>query len=448
MKKLSIEKICTYSNGNLLINKKEIEITNIVIDSREATDKSLFIPIIGENHDGHKFLENAYENGCRSFLIDENHKFEKDDINLIEVKDTKIAFGNIAGNYKEELNPKTIAVTGSVGKTSTKDMIYGVLKEKYNTKKTIGNLNNDIGVPKTLLNLEKETEVSIVEMGMDKKGEISYLTNLVKPNIGVITNIGMSHIEHFENQEGIFNAKMELIEPFKENNILIINGDDKFLKTLKQEQVKYQIITCGFEKDNDIYCEEYNVTSDEATFTCVYNNEQHKYKIPSPAKHNILNAMFAIAIANIYELTEEQIRQGLLNFELSSNRLDIIKTDNYTLINDTYNASYDSMMSALEVLNNFDTRKVAILGDIFELGSYSEAIHRKIGKNLKCDLLITIGNAAKYIYEEAKDSVESYYFLTKDEFYDKISANLRKGDTILLKASRGMEFDKIVEKLK
>ena len=447
METLSFEKIHSYLTGNLISNNNKNDILEIVIDSREATDKSLFIPIIGENHDGHKFLESAYENGCRSFLIDKNHKFDKNDINLIEVKDTKLAYGEIAKNYKRELNIPCIAITGSVGKTSTKDMIYGVLSEKYNTSKTIGNLNNDIGVPKTILKLNKSHEISIIEMGMDKKGEISYLTNLVKPNIGVITNIGMSHIEHFENQEGIFNAKMELTEPFNENNILIVNGDDKFLKQLKNKNKKYKIITCGFEKENDIYCEDYEVTSNGATFTCIYNGEKHKYTIPSPAKHNILNAMFAIAIGNIYNLTENQITKGLQNFKLSSNRLDIFKTKDYTIINDTYNASYDSMMSALEVLNNFNTRKVAILGDIFELGSYSEEIHRKIGKNIKCDLLITIGNNSKYIYEEAKEKIESYHHSTKEEFYQNMNI-LEKEDTILVKASRGMELEQVVEKLK
>lgn len=448
MEKISIGKLIEYTNGNLLKGNKDEFITNIVIDSREVNEKSLFVPIIGARFDGHDFMESCYDNGCRNFICDKNHTFLKEDINLIVVDDTTKAFGDIASGYKENLDIPTIAITGSVGKTSTKDMIYAVLSEKFNTLKTIGNLNNEIGVPKTLLRLDSSIDNAVVEMGMDRKGQISYLTKLVKPNIGVITNIGMSHIEHFDNQDGIFSAKMEITDSFSSDNILIVNGDDKYLKTLKENELNYKLITCGFEKDNDIYCEKYNIDGINANFTCVYNDKKYDFVIPSPAKHNILNAMFAIAIANIYDFTEEEIRKGLLNFELSSNRLDIFKTDKYRIINDTYNASFDSMMSALDVLNNFEGRKVAILGDIFELGSYSEEIHRKIGKVLNCDLLITIGQEAKYIYEEAKDRIESLYFLTKEDFYDKISAILLEGDTILVKASRGMELEKVVNFLK
>lgn len=449
MEKLSIEKICKFTNGTLKYGKKETVFENIVIDSREASKNSLFIPIIGEKFDGHTFMESAYNLGCRNFICNENHDFQKEDINLISVKDTTKAFGLIAKGYKTDLNIPTIAVTGSVGKTSTKDIISSVLSKKFNTLKTIGNLNNEIGVPKTLLKLDSSHEVAVIEMGMDKKGEIDYLTNLVNPDIAVITNIGMSHIMNFPNgQEGIFKAKMEIVNGLKENGLLIINGDDKYLKTLKNKKHDYRLLTYGFDKDNDIYCTSYKIGDNSSNFTCVYKEKEYNFSISSVAKHNIGNALIAILIGFEFGLGITKIQEGLTNLELTQNRLDTIKTDKYIIIDDTYNASYDSVMSALEVLNNYKQRKVAILGDIFELGSYSEEIHRKIGKNINCDVLIAIGEEAKYIYEEAiNKGVQSYYFKEKEEFYNNIKDILSKDDVILIKASNGMRFNEIVVKL-
>lgn len=449
MKTLSILDICKYTRGKLIKGKADSSITKIVIDSREATLDTLFIPIIGERFDGHSFMKNAYDNGCRNFLIDKNHTFSKEGINLVEVEDTKVAFGDISKGYKNQFNIPFIAITGSVGKTSTKDIIYSVLKEKYNTLKTIGNLNNNIGLPKTLLGLDSETEIAILEMGMDKKGEIDYLSRLVNPDVAVITNIGLSHIMNFKNQKEIFKAKLEIINGLKSSGLLIVNGDDKYLCTLKDIKHNYYLITCGFNKENDIYCKDYFIDKDYITFTCVYKNKEYKFKINSVAKHNVLNALFAIVIGFKYNLTKEEIAKGLLNIEFSANRLNIFNTNKYTIIDDTYNASYDSVISALDVLNNFKGRKVAILGDILELGSHSKEIHQTIGKNIKCDILIAIGNYSKYIKDEAlKRGIECYYFLKKEEFYDKIFAILRDKDVILVKASHGMELDKVVNYLK
>lgn len=450
MEKLSLEKVCEFTVGTLKYGKKENSIEHIVIDSREVTSHSLFIPIIGEKFDGHDFMESAYSLGCRNFLCDKNHEFKKDNISLVVVDDTTKAFGLIAKGYKTSLNIPSIAITGSVGKTSTKDIISSVLGQKYKTLKTIGNLNNEIGVPKTLLNLDLSYKIAIIEIGMDKKGELDYLTNLVNPDIAVITNIGMSHIMNFSNgQEGIFEAKMEIVNGLKENGTLIVNGDDEYLKTLKSKNHNYKLLTYGFEDNNDIYYKNYEIKDTVSEFTCVYKKKEYNFSISSTAKHNIGNALVAILIGFQFGLTVPEIEKGLMNLELTQNRLDIIKTDKYTIIDDTYNSSYDSVMSALSVLNNHKERKVAILGDIFELGSYSENIHRKIGKNINCDVLITIGEKAKYIYEEAqKRSIETYHFLTKEEFYKEFKNILSKEDVILVKASNGMKFNEIVEKLK
>ena len=448
MEKLNINEIKNFTNGELLLNNNNFDIEDIVIDSKIASSKSLFVPIIGKVHDGHKFMEGAYQNGCRNFVCDSNHEFNKKDINLVEVSDTTIAFGKIAKGYKEKFSIPLIGITGSVGKTSTKDIINSVLSSKYNVVKTQGNLNNEIGIPKTLLNLNSETEVGIIEMGMDKKGEIDYLTHLVNPDIAVITNIGMSHIANFEKQEGIFEAKMEIVNGFKDEGTLIVNGDDKFLKTLKQKKHDYDLITYGFNDDNDIYCNKYEFIDDKIKFSCIYQNKEYEFILDSVAKHNIEGALASIIIGFKMNLEAKDIEKGLSNIDFSSNRLNIIR-GKYNIIDDCYNACYDSVVSALAVLNNFNTRKVAILGDIFELGKYSDEVHKKIGNVVDCDVLIAIGDNAKYIKEEAdKRNINAYYFKTKEEFLKEADSILIEGDTVLIKASNGMKFSEIVEALK
>lgn len=436
----------------MILGDSNTFIEKIIIDSRLSRSNTLFIPIIGEKYDGHIFMEEAYAKGCRNFLCDKNHSFLKKDINLIVVDDTTEALCNIAKGYKNRFNIPFIAVTGSVGKTSTKDIISSVLSTEYDVLKTQGNLNNNIGLSKTLLNLDNLNDIAVLELGMDKSLEIAYLSNMINPNIAVITNIGMSHIMNFKDgQAGIYKAKMEIVDGLKDNGLLIVNGDDKFLGKLESNN-SYKVIKCGFSSNNDIYCKSYNIDKYGTSFICVYKNKEYEFSLNTIAKHNILNAMFGVVIGLEYDIDYEQIKKGLLSCKFSNNRLDISVTDKYIIINDTYNACYESVISAFDVLNNFEGRKVAILGDILELGDYSKEIHQKIGKNIDCDLLITIGNYSKYIGEGAVsnnfDLSKWYHFLRKEDFYDKVNELLFKGDIVLAKASRAMKFDEIVEFLK
>ena len=436
----------------MILGDSNTFIEKIIIDSRLSRSNTLFIPIIGEKYDGHIFMEEAYAKGCRNFLCDKNHSFLKKDINLIVVDDTTEALCNIAKGYKNRFNIPFIAVTGSVGKTSTKDIISSVLSTEYDVLKTQGNLNNNIGLSKTLLNLDNLNDIAVLELGMDKSLEIAYLSNMINPNIAVITNIGMSHIMNFKDgQAGIYKAKMEIVDGLKDNGLLIVNGDDKFLGKLESNN-SYKVIKCGFSSNNDIYCKSYNIDKYGTSFICVYENKEYEFSLNTIAKHNILNAMFGVVIGLEYDIDYEQIKKGLLSCKFSNNRLDISVTDKYIIINDTYNACYESVISAFDVLNNFEGRKVAILGDILELGDYSKEIHQKIGKNIDCDLLITIGNYSKYIGEGAVsnnfDLSKWYHFLRKEDFYDKVNELLFKGDIVLAKASRAMKFDEIVEFLK
>lgn len=450
MEKLFIEELVSATNGKLELSNNNSFISSISIDSREKLDNSLFIAIIGERLDGHCFLEDAYQNGYRTFIIDNDHTFFKDDINLIKVENTTKALGYISKYYKEKYNITSIGVTGSVGKTSTKDIIYSVLKEKYNTLKNEGNLNNEIGLPKTLFNLNDTYEVAVLEMGMSFKDEIKHLADITRPNIAVISNVGMSHIENFDNQDGIFNAKMEIASYFKEDNILIVNGDDSYLSKLKKENLSYKLITYGFDDDNDIVCTSYKIMNDKINFVAKYNGEEFNCLIPTVAKHNIYNSMAAIVIGKLLNIETSKIIEGLNNFQITKGRLTVINKKDITIIDDSYNASYDSMVSALNVLKLYNNRKIAILGDILETGDYEEEIHRNVGKHIlnNCDILITVGKSSLYIKDEAikqgflEENIYSYD--NSDLLINEIDNLIKQEDTILLKASHGINLNKVV----
>lgn len=452
MLKLSLDEIVKATKGKLLLNNNK-DVEYISTSSKDIKENTLFIPIKGEKYDGHDFLNDAYNNGCRIFLIDKSHEFYKKDISLIEVNDTLLALGSLARFYLDKFDIDVIGVTGSVGKTSTRDIIYSVLNEKYKTLKNELNYNNEIGIPKTLFNLDYSYEKAVIEMGLDRKGDISYFKTIAPLKHAVISNIGLSHIANFENQEGIFHAKMEIAEHFNKENTLIVNGDDKFLKTLKDRKLPYNLLTYGFDEDNTIYCVSYEIVNDKINFKVNFKNKVYDYTIPSIAKHNIYNAMAAILIGNLYNLTYEEIKKGLESVSFTEGRLTIINKKDITIINDCYNASLDSIISALNVLSTFKTRKVAILGDVLETGSYEEEIHKNIGKSIigNTDILILVGNSIKYTYDEViknnfnKDNI--YVFNTYEDVIKNIDNIIKKGDTILLKASHGIKLSNVVEYL-
>ena len=300
MGNFKLSEIIEYTKGILVSENENDIITNISSDSRIVDEHSLFVPLIGEKFDGHDFMKEVYEKGCRNFLCDENHDI-KLDANIIKVKDTAVALGGVAKCYRDKFTIPFIGITGSVGKTSTKDILYSVLRVKYNTVKNKENYNNNIGVPQTLLTVTKDTEIAVIEMGMDKKGELDYLTNIVRPNIAVITNIGQSHIMNFsDGQEGIFKAKMEITNSLTNDDLLIVNGDDKYLSTLKGNYDRSALLTYGFNDNNDIYVKEYSTGEKESTFTCVYKEKEYNFKLANIAKHNIGNALIAILIGFNY----------------------------------------------------------------------------------------------------------------------------------------------------
>ena len=455
MEALSVKDLLQATNGNLVSGNELDEINNISIDSRKAKLGDVFIAIIGENLDGHKFMQSALDNGCKTFIKNRSNsiKFESSDINLIEVDDTTIALGDIAKYYKEKFVIPYIGVTGSVGKTTTKDMIYAAISNNFDTLKNEGNFNNHIGVPLTLFNLNKKHECAIIEMGMSNFNEIEYLANIVNPKIGVISNIGLSHIENLGSQDGILKAKLEITTNFDENNILIVNGDDEYLSKVCKEDCNYNLKTFGFNSNNDVYCTEYIMSEDSINFKCIIGGKEEAIFIPTVGKHNIYNAMAAILVGLTLGMELEDIKLGLRGFTASKMRLDIFKKNDLTIINDAYNASPDSMKAALDILGRYEKRRVAILGDMFEMGEHSEYGHRLVGESSinNVDILITIGDMSKFIGDEAKklglDNNNIHHFENKELAIESLNNLINKDDVVLVKASRGMKLEQIVEYL-
>lgn len=457
---LKIKDIIKCTNGILVTGNEEQECENFSRDTRVIKKGDTFVAIKGESFDGNIFWQEAFDNGADTVIMDKI-EIKKEDIekyknkNIIQVEDTKEALVRIATEkrnlYKDLI---VVGVTGSVGKTSTKDIIANVISQKYKTLKTQGNMNNDIGLPFTILNL-RDHEAAVIEMGMNHLGEIRKLTKIAKPTLSVITNIGTSHIGNLGSRENILKAKLEILEGMDIPN-LVINNDNDLLHIWAQKS-NIEVHTFGIENNSE--CNAINIKKEENSteFDAKYNDEEIALKVPVGGDVFILNSLCATLVGKLVGLSNEQIQKGILSFELTKKRMEIIKiANNITLINDSYNASFDSMKAGIEYLANTNSkRKIAILGDMFELGEFSEELHRKVGAEVarnEIDLLFVIGENSKYIAEEAENKgmkkENIFHFTDKKELLEKIKNTMEKDDSILFKASNGMKLFDIVEKLK
>ena len=449
MQILSINDIAKATGGKIICGSDKGVIHAITTDSRQADKDVLFIPLKGERADGHDYIPSALDKGAVSI----SEREIDSDKTVIKVADTRLALGDIARYYKAKYVVPTVSITGSVGKTTTKDLVYAVIAEKYKTHKTPNNFNNDIGVPLTVFGIEKEHEAAVIEMGMNHFGEISYLAGIVKPDVAIITNIGMSHIENLGSQEGIFKAKMEITENFTEANTLIVNGDDKFLGNISD--TPYKLVKFGMSDTNDVYAKDIeNKGLSGMDFTVVHPDGEFRCSLKQPGEHNIYNALAAVCAGLNMGLAECEIARGIENCVYTSSRLEISEHNEMEIINDCYNSSPDSVRAALRVMaNTLKSRKVAVLGDILEMGEYAKDAHFDLGKTVKdmgIDFLITAGSNAKYIADGAKslgmENVVSY--ATTDELVSDINNLVKPDDCILVKASHGMEFYKVTEAIK
>lgn len=450
MQILSVSDIIKATDGTLISGAPNSEINSITTDSRKTAEGVLFIPLKGEKADGHDFIASALGNGAVT-LTERDEAYV--DRTVIKVKDTRKALGDIARFYKMKYPVKSVAITGSVGKTTTKDLVYSVIAQKFSTHKTPNNFNNDIGVPLTVFGIEKEHEAAVIEMGMNHFGEISYLADIARPDNAIITNIGMSHIENLGSQEGIFRAKMEMTELFTEKNTLFVNGDDKFLKNICD--TPYKVVRFGMADTNDVYAKDIVNNGLMGTeFTVVYPEGEFRCEVRQPGEHNIYNALAAVCAGLNLGLSETEIAAGLCECVYTASRLEITGHKGMEIINDCYNSSPDSVRAALKVMQDtLKQRRVAVLGDILEMGEYAKDAHFELGKSVKelgVDLLVTAGENAGYIAEGAKEAglnaVVSY--ATTDELKEHIAEIVTSGDCILIKASHGMEFYKIADEIK
>lgn len=455
MKEIKVSDIVKATGGKLVCGDENTVINDITTDSRLAASGMLFVPLVGERFDAHDFIAQTIEKGVSAVIthksVDKNEKTA-----IISVDNTQSALQAIAKYYKSLFNIPTVGLTGSVGKTTTKDMIASVLGMKYNTLKTQGNFNNEIGLPLTVFKLCDEHEAAVLEMGMSGFGEIHRLAKIAQHDTAVITNIGMSHIEKLGSQEGIFKAKLEIIDFFDKNNTLIVNGDDKFLSTVK-DKTECNVVMFGIEnKSCDITA--YDVEelgADGVCFKTDISEKQYKIHIKQAGVHNVYNALAAICVGIRYGVAMDKIVAGLENFELTAMRMSIEKYGNITVINDCYNASPASMEAALKVLSGMNCkRKVAVLGDMLEMGTFAPDAHRNIGifaAKSKADIVVTVGENAKYIADGAISAGMSRQtvisFEKTDDAADKINDIVTDADAVLIKASRGMHFENIVSQI-
>lgn len=449
------------TKATLVIGNEETICETFSKDTREITKGSVYVGIKGENIDGSLLYEEALKKGASVCLLEtvsipEEIKEKYADRAILLVEDSIKALQEIA-TYKRELyDIPVIAVTGSVGKTSTKDMVASVVGQKYNVLKTMGNYNNHIGVPLTILRLKEENAL-VVEMGMNAIGEIEVLSKIAKPTIAIITNVGTAHIGKLGSRENILKAKLEITAGLQEQGILVINNDNDLLHSWNTSKGTSWVKTFGIEQTSDVMGSQIDQKEEGSSFLVTIGKEESKIEVPIGGMPFVYNALCAITVGKLLGIAMEDMVKGIKEIELTKNRMEIMKNRNgVTIISDCYNANYDSVKAGLEYLANTKAnRKIAILGDMLELGEFSKELHEKVGEAVvenKTDYLVTVGIEAKRIAQVAiqngmpKENVKE--MKTTQEAVLVVKALLQEGDIVLVKASNGMHFNTIVEAIK
>ena len=474
MEKIYVKEILEAAGGQLLgnIDAEKTFVVNVQTDSRKAAAGDLFVAIVGERMDGHRFVQGAMEAGAEGCLVSTAPDSIPEGKFCVMVPDTAKAMGDLAAYYRRKLGLPVVAVTGSVGKTTTKDMVASVLSSKFRTLKTAGNLNNHLGLPMTVFRLTAEDEIAVLEMGMNHLGEIDYLVRIAQPDVAVITNVGDAHIGNLGSRENILRAKCEIFHGLKKGGTAVLNGDDALLATLKPgaERVADPAGSDAFSK---MYAEidaggftyhwageseacDYRAVNIEDTLPDEVRCEAQTpagtfaVEIPSLGRHMIYPAMTAAAVGQCFGLSDQEIAEGIANFKATRMRMDVEKLeDGVILYNDTYNANPQSMKAALGILANAPAaRKVAVVGDMLELEPFAERLHREVGEyaaELPIDTLVTVGTRAGWLAEAALErDMEDVRPCQDKEEAKKVLAELIGPDTaFLFKASRGMALEEL-----
>ncbi len=416
--------------------------TGVSTDTRTIKTGDLFFAITGENFNGGEYIGEAFKKGAACAVTSKI----SGDSRVITVKDPVKSLGKLAKHHREQFDIPVIAVTGSVGKTTVKNMLISIFSQKFTVHHTKGNKNNHIGLPMTLLQLTEEHDVSVIEMGMSSLGEIDYLSYLTTPEYAIITNIGFSHIGILRSLENIFRAKTEVMNHMKPGGKVLINGDDDFLAKLTKTK-GLGIISFGQGEGNDFTVTDIS-TNEKGNCSFKYNGVD--YLLPVPGKHNVLNAMAAVSAAKIFGIDDKFIKKGLREFKPEKMRLDRYEFNGVWYINDSYNASPQSMKAALDILGNSHGRKIAVLGDMLELGSFSKEEHIKVGGKASdvADVLVLCGQEAGNMKEGAVEKGfkgEIRIFELSDEAAAFLEKTVMTGDTVLIKGSRGMKMENVLE---
>ena len=462
MKNLTVQDIITCTKGELVIGDKNSICNHFSKDTRTIQKGDMYIGIKGEKFDGNIFWKQALDNGAMGVIVQEI-EFEVDELKryndkvIIKVKDTLEALYAIASYKRQLYDIPVVAITGSVGKTSTKDIVANVVSQKYHTVKTIGNNNNNIGLPFTILNAPIDMEAMVLEMGMNHFGEIHLLSEIAKPNICIITNIGTSHIGNLGSRENILKAKLEILDGAKEPYVVINNDNDLLHKWYEENKNTLKIKTYGIYNTSDIQAKSMDMREEESSYIVSLRGKEEKMKVPVGGEHFILNSLCAIAVGELLHIEIKDIKKGIERFQLTKNRMEVTECKNgIKIINDAYNSSVESIKASLAYMKHIKAnRRIAVLGDILETGEFAKELHESIGK-IVCentvDILICSGENAKYIVESAKkegfDEKHIYYFEDKEEIIDALKKIIEPNDVILFKASNGMRFFEIAEKVK
>lgn len=424
-------------------------VCNISNDSRDIKEDTIYAAIVGERLDGHDFARAALENGAIAAIV-EKRVTEKD----ILVKDTRRALKDIAMGYRSRFDIPFLAVTGSSGKTTTKDMLYFAVSESRKTLRNLGNLNSEIGLPMTVFNLDESHECAVLEMGMYVQGEIDYLAEIVKPHFAIITNVGVAHIQSAGSRENILKAKMEIANYMTQSDVLLINGDNDMLQTVDTGAIKPSVYKYGLEEHNDIRLISYETTESGMKIRADILGKITEYEIPTLGIHNIYNSLSVMGLCSIMGLDMKKSAEGIRKYQPSKYRMEIKSVSGKTLIEDFYNANPDSLRASIETFRQMQgERKVAVLADMLELGAISEKEHMNAGIQASeiFDVIICIGSDAKYIgkgaIENGFDKGRVYYFANNEEAVSEINSILRPGDAVLMKGSRGMKLEEVAESI-
>lgn len=456
MEPITLQEIIEAVGGTLLGDCPGLDITvgAVDTDSRAMTEGSLFVPLVGEKFDGHAYIDRALAAGAAGTLTGRSLERYQPGKFYVLVPDTMKALGDLARYYRSKFDVKVVAITGSVGKTTCKDMVASVLSEHYRVLKTEGNFNNNIGVPKTLFRLNCGHQIAVVEMGMNHLGEIDYLTRIARPDVAIITNIGDAHIENLGCRENTLKAKSEVFNGMTAKGVAILNGDDPLLRTL-EGKLRQQIMWYGSGEECTFRCEVLDESYDDhMVMDIAAPQDSWQQSVPGLGSYMLYPVLAAAAVGSWFGMTTEEIRRGVSAFIPTKMRMAVLRRgENIVILNDTYNANPQSMRAAVDVLaKHSGGKKIAVLGDMLELGALGPALHEGVGRFVgECgiDVLLTVGELAENIYAGAApfDGTECYARPDKEEAKAVLDQVVTPGSVILCKASRGMHMEELVEYL-